>query len=108
MYFQFGQARDVAMATRPGMAPFLVIGGTSEEPDPNEISVVAENKVIFISSGLLDAVEAMLLLYYVCNLAYPKECFNTFFFLQRQVMKVYDTQKVPTKVLVLMSELSKI
>ena len=48
-------------------------------------------------SGLLDALESMMLLYYVCNLEYPKECFNTFLFLQRQVMKVHGTQKMPTQ-----------
>jgi hypothetical protein len=48
-------------------------------------------------SGLLDALESMMLLYYVCNLEYPNECFNTFLFLQRQVMKVHSTQKMPTQ-----------
>ncbi|CAB4011852.1 Hypothetical predicted protein [Paramuricea clavata] len=105
--YQFGDAREIALATRPGMAPFLVIGGTCQNSQPHETSVVAENHVVFKHLGLLDAVESMMLLYYVCTLEYPKECFNTFLFLQRQVLKVYDTQKIPTKVLVLMSDIDK-
>ena len=77
-------------------------------PQPDETSVVAENQVIFKDVGFLDAIESMMMLYYICNVEYPKECFNTFLFLQRQVLKVHDTQKVPTKVLVLMSDIEKL
>lgn len=97
----------MATTARQGMAPFLVIDGTMEDPQPTDVSVVAENRVLLKSMKLLDALESMLLIYYVCNIEYPKECLNTFLFLQRMAMKVFDTRKVPTKVLLLMSELSK-
>ena len=87
------------------MAPFLLISGTLEEPQP--VATIGENRVILGEMGLVDALEAMMFLFYVCNLQYPKACTNTFIVIQRIVMKVYDTQKVPTKVLVLMSDLSK-
>lgn len=106
--FQFGEAKHVALATKKGMAPLLVIGGDCDNPQPDETSVVAENQLIFRDAGFLDGVESMLMLYYVCNLEYPKECLNTFFFLQRQVLKVHDMQKVPTNVLVLMSDIQKL
>lgn len=105
--FQFGEATVVAGSSKAGMAPFLAIEGTLE--DPVDFSVIAENEVIVKgTSGLIDAIEAMLFTYYVCNIQYPKECFNSLFFLQRAALKVFDTQKVPTKVLVLLSEISKL
>ena len=93
--------------TGTGMAPFLLINGTLEEPQPDDVAIIGENRIILGGMGLVDALEAMMFLFYVCNLQYPKECTNTFILVQRMVMKVYDTQKVPTKVLVLMSDLSK-
>ena len=89
------------------MAPFLLIGGTMEEPQPSDVAIIAENRAILEGMGLVDALESMMFLYYICNLEYPKECANTFILIQRMIMNVYDTQKVPTKVLVLMSDLSK-
>ena len=86
------------------MAPFLIFNGSLEEPR-GDISVAAENRVILQdATGIIEATLSLMFLYYVCNLEYPKECFNTFFFLQRHALKVFDTQKVPTKVLILMSE----
>ena len=90
------------------MAPFLLIYGTMEEPQPSDEAIIAENRVILEAMGLVDALESMMFLYYICNLDYPKECANTFILIQRMIMNVYDTQKVPTKVLVLMSGLSKV
>jgi hypothetical protein len=60
------------------MAPLLVVGGTCQNPLPDETAVVAENQVLMKNLGFLDAVESMLMIYYVYNLEYPKECFNTF------------------------------
>ena len=106
-FYKFGEANEVTKATGTGMAPFLLISGTSDEPQPDDVSIIGENRVILGGMGLVDALEAMMFLFYVCNLQYPKECTNTFILIQRMVMKVFDTQKVPTKVLVLMSDLSK-
>ena len=82
----------------------IPIGGTCQNTLTDETAVVAENQVLLKNLGFLDAVESMLMIYYVCNLEYPKECFSTFLILQRQAMRVHDTQKVPSKVLELMSE----
>lgn len=49
--------------------------------------------------NIVAAVSCLMFMYYVCNLEYPKECFNTFLFLQRTVLKVFDRVKFPTKVL---------
>ena len=89
------------------MAPFLLTGGTTEEPQPSDEAIITENRVILEAMGLVDALESMMFLYYICNLDYRKECANTFILIQRMIMNVYDTQEVPTKVLVLISSLSK-
>ena len=57
--------------------------------------------------NIVAAVLCLMFMYYVCNLEYPKECFNTFLFLQRTVLKVFDRVKVPTKVLLFSNELYK-
>ena len=94
----------VARLTKPNISPFLVVGNSLLEP--TEFFIAGEQEVIMsISGGIVHAVGVLMFLYYVCNLQYPKECYNTFLFMQRTILKVYDTQKLPTKVLVLMSEL---
>lgn len=108
MPLQFGDPQDVILSSKSGMTPFLVFGGALEEPQLDQVAIVAENQVLLHADGLLESIELMMMLYYVCNIEYPKEIFNTLFFLQRQVLQVFDTQKVPTKVLVFLDELSKV
>ena len=72
-------ASEVANSTKPAMAPFLIFNGCLEEP--GEQSVAAENKLILPdATDIIKATELLMFWYYVCNLEYPKECFNTFFF----------------------------
>lgn len=66
------------------------------EPQLDEVAIVVEKEVLVHANRLLESIELMMILYYVCNIEYPEEIFNTLFFLQRHVLKVYDTQKVPT------------
>ena len=77
--------------TGTGMAPFLLIGGTMEKPQPSDVAIIAENRAIFEAMGLVDVLDSMVFLYYICNLEYPKECANTFIVIQRMIMNVYDT-----------------
>ena len=95
----------VTKKTKSDMSPFLIICGSIVDPD-EEMMVAGENELLLNASGILEAVEMMLMVYYVCNMAYPKECLNTYLFLQRSVLKVFDSQKLPTKVLILVSELN--
>ena len=88
------------------MSPFIFIGKAVNDPN-EEMAVVGENEVLVNASGILEVFEPLMCIYYICNIQYPKECANTYIFLQRSLLKVIDTQKVPTKVLILMSELSK-
>ena len=74
------------------------------EPE-EEMVIAAENEVPLQVEGILQAVESLMCMYYVCNIQYPNECLNTFIFLERNILKAYT---VPTKVLILMSELSNI
>ena len=59
-----GEAKEVSLAAKPGMAPLLVIAATCDDPQPHETSVVAENQVIFKDVGFLDGIESMMMLYY--------------------------------------------
>ena len=74
------------------MSPFLIICGSIVDPE-EEVTVAGENELLLNASGILEAVEMMLVVYYVCNMAYPKECLNTYLFLQRSVLKVFDSQR---------------
>ena len=98
-------AAEVASLTKPNMSHFLIFGGSVVEP-ACEFYIAGEQEVLVsILGGIIDAVGALMFMYYVCNLEYPKECFNTYFVLQRTILKVHDTEKVPTRVLMLMNEL---
>ena len=72
--------------TKSGMSPFIVFGGTFVEPE-EEMVIAAENEVLLQVEGILQAVESLICMYYVCNIQYPKECLNTFIFLQRNILK---------------------
>lgn len=74
----------------------------------DDIYIAGEKQVLMkITGGIIEAVVSLLFLSNVCNFKYPKECLNTLTFLQRQVLQVYDTQKVPTRVYsMLLSELN--
>ena len=97
----------MAELTTPSMSPFIVIGSTVNEPN-EEMAIAGENEVLLKASGILEAFECSMCMYYICNEQYPKVCANTYMFLQRSILNVFDNQKVPTKVLIFMSELSKI
>ncbi len=71
----------------------------------DKISIAGEKMVLLDADDVVSAVSSLMFICYVCNLEYPKECFNTFLFLQRAVLKVFDRVKVPTMVLLLMNEL---
>lgn len=73
----------------------------------NDIFIGGENQVLMETDNIVAAVTSLMFIYYVCNLEYPKQCFNTFLFLQRAVLKIFDRVKVPTKVLLLLNELYK-
>jgi hypothetical protein len=89
------------------MSPFIIIGGNINEPN-EEMAIAGGNEVLLQAYGILEGFECLMCMYYISNVQYPKECANTYTFLQRSILKVFDNQKVPTKVLILMSELSRI
>ena len=86
------------------ISPFLIFTEDSEGR-VDKISIAGEKRVLLDADDVVSAVSSLMFMYYVCNLEYPKECFNTFLFLQRAVLKVFDRVKVPTRVLLLMNEL---
>ena len=56
--------------------------------------------------GHTEALITFLLLYFVCNVEYPKECLNVYLFLQRYILKVCDSARLPTKLLQFLNELN--
>ena len=82
------------------MLPHLVIT-EDDNGRVSEISIAAERQVLVETDDVVTGIISLLFLYYVCNFEYPKQCHNTFMFLQRKVLNVCDRVKVPTKVLLL-------
>ena len=93
-------------------ATFVFEGCSIEEPDliSAEIFIAAEQKIIMkLPTGcMIEAIKCLLFTYYICNLQYPAECANVYIFMQRRFLKVFDQQKVPTRVMMRMSELLKL
>ena len=87
------------------MTPFLIF---TEDSDGrvNKIYIAGEKRILMELDNVIDGVSCLMFVYYVCNLEYPKQCFNTFLFLQRAI-SVFDRVKVPTKVLMFLNELYK-
>ena len=75
--------------TKSGMSPFIVFGGAFVQRPEEEMVIAAENEVLLQVEDILQAVESLMCMYYVCNIQYPKECLNTFIFLQRNILKAY-------------------
>ena len=60
--------------------------------------------MIKTNGGHTEALITFLLLYFVCNVEYPKECLNVYLFLQRYILKVCDNARLPTKLLQFLNE----
>ena len=87
------------------MPPFIVFEGEVHSPD--DIFISAEQEILLkINGGHTSALTTLLLIYFVCNIQYPKECMNVYTFLQRYILNVYDSVKLPTKVIQLLNELN--
>jgi hypothetical protein len=99
-------------STKPNMAPFLVFKGCKfANPDlmSTKIYISAEQKVVLrVSGDLIEAIICLFFTYYICNLEYPPECCSSFLFMQREFLCLFNTNKVPQKVMMLMSELLKV
>ena len=87
------------------MAPFLIIEGQLQTPDDIYLSG-ERNLFLKVNGGHTSALVTLLLIYFVCNIEYPKECRNSYLFLQREVLNG-QCQTIPTKVLQLMNELNQ-
>ena len=86
--------------------PFILIVG--ELPNYDDIFIVAEGeKLLKVTGGHLVAVKCLISFYYTLNFCYPKACANTFIFLQKHILQIFDSQKNPVKVTVFINELSK-
>ena len=75
------------------MPLFIIFEGELQSPDGIYLS--AEQEILLkINGGLTSAPLTMLLLvYFVCNIQYPKECMNVYMFLERYV-NIYESVKL--------------
>ena len=87
--------------------PKIVIEGAL--PKPNKLSIVGEGVLMLQMDGESNFISAikylMLFYYYILNLQYPQSNYNTYMFLQREVLGIADSAKVPPKVINLITEL---
>lgn len=65
--------------------------------------VVAEKQIYCESSTLIDAVKDLFAIYFVFDIQYPKPTTPVLFFLQRFVLDIKDSQRIPTSVTRLIS-----
>ena len=80
------------------MPPFIVFEG--KLCYPKIIFISGEQELLIkINGGHTEALITFLLLYFVCYVEYPKECVNVYLFLQKYILKVYDSARLPTKLL---------
>ena len=86
-------SKELAEDTREGMPLFIIFEGELHSPDGIYLS--AEQEILLkINGGLTSAPLTMLLLvYFVCNIQYPKECMNVYMFLERYV-NIYESVKL--------------
>ena len=94
-----------AEEARTGMPPFIIFEGKLCSPD--NIFISGEQELLIkINGGVHRSVDYFLLLYFVCYVEYPKECVNVYLFLQKYILKVYDSARLPTKLLQFLNELN--
>ena len=61
--------------------------------------IVAEGEVLFnVSGGHLSALKCLIAVYYTLNFCYAKGCTNTYTFLQKHVLQIFDLYFTPVKV----------
>ncbi|XP_073250654.1 uncharacterized protein [Porites lutea] len=106
LYQNGDDAKQIAHNAKEGMTPFIIFEGQLQASDDIYLSG-ERNLLLKVNGGHTSALVTLLLIYFVCNIEYPKECRNTYLFLQREVLNVYDSVKLPTKVLQLMNELTQ-
>ena len=72
------------------MTPFLKF---TEDSDGrvNKIYIAGEKSILMELDNVIDGVSCLMFVYYVFNLEYPKQCFNTFLFLQRAILRLSVT-----------------
>lgn len=78
---------------------------------PDDVFISGEQDLLLkMNGGHTSALITLLFLYFVCNIQYPKECMNLYIYsvggAQRYVLNVYDSVRLPTKVVQLLNELN--
>ena len=59
----------------------LLIFTEDSEGRVSKVYIAGDKCILMELDDVIDAVSCLMFLYYVCNLEYPKQCFNTFPFL---------------------------
>ena len=77
------------------MYPKIIFVGTL--PSPTDILIGAENTKLVELSGNLKALCNIVVLFYILNLHYPKKVFNTYMYIQTQILGEHDSVTSLTK-----------
>ena len=73
----------------------------------NLYSILVENVVVAETSDFVQAFALLLGAFYVFNVEYPKKLEATLLFFQKFILGISDRSKLPSKVLILISNLKK-
>ena len=60
-----------------------------------QVHLTAERCLLGSTSNAIGTLVALISIYYICNIAYPKSLFPVCIFLQHFVFHIVDKQKVP-------------
>ena len=96
----------MAESTREGMPPIITCIFKGQVYSPDNIFISGEQELLLKISGKHTSALVTLLIYFVCNIQYRKERMKVYIFLQRYVLTVYDSVRLPTKVMQFLNELN--
>jgi hypothetical protein len=103
IYQQEAASCSDALQLTSNSSPVMVVTGNPFYS--SLIYIIAEGIVIMEAVELTQAVELLFGLHYVLNLEYSDKCKATYIFLQKEVLKIPDQQKIPIKLISLVSKL---
>ena len=70
------------------------------------LEVMSEGLLICTTPRVKDAIGILMACYYVFNMVYPKELSKTLLFIQRVILNLHDSSKVPHKILAVVKRLN--
>ena len=85
LYRMVMMQRKLPRISKERMTTLIIFEGQLQAPDNIYLSG-KRNLLIKVNGGHTSALVTLLLIYFMCNREYPKECRNSYLFLQREVL----------------------